>query len=96
MKNKNIKLKDITEKSRLFTTYNKELGELIERLENYSISCSITENKNAFDILSIINYLLSDLLDLIQYEAVTEEERKDQKTLKEIKNKILEIKNKNI
>lgn len=92
--NKNLKLKDITTKSRLFTTDNKDTAELIENLEPYSIAQIIGENKNAFDILCTINYILADLLDLLKYNIETEEEQKDFDKLIKIKDLILEIKNK--
>lgn len=91
---KDLKLKDITAGNRLFSTDNKEITKLIENLEPYAIAQIIGENKNSFDILCTINYILADLLDLLRYNIETEEEQKDFDKLTKIKDTILEIKNK--
>ena len=74
------------------------MNDFIERLkdyENFTIAEALKETKTTFDLLSIINYLLYDILDSIQYEIETEEEKQDFKELQKIKDKILIIKNKN-
>lgn len=74
------------------------MNDFIERLkdyENFTIVEALKETKTTFDLLSIINYLLYDILDSIQYEIETEEEKQDFKELQKIKDKILIIKNKN-
>lgn len=91
---KDLKLKDITAENRLFSTDNEKLVEIFERLEPYSIAQLIGENKEPFDILCTINYLLADLLELVRYNIETEEEQKDFNELANIKDIIITIKNK--
>ena len=36
------------------------LTNILEQCENFTISEAINQSKNAFDVLSIVNYLLGD------------------------------------
>lgn len=73
-----------------------ELIELLNNKENFTIAEAIYQtDKTSFDLLCIINYILGDILRLTAYELETEQDNKDYKELIKIKNKILEIKNRN-
>lgn len=73
-----------------------ELSEILKECENFTITEALyNTNKNSFDLLCIVNYLLGDILNLTRYEIETEEEEKDFQELIKIKDKILEIKNRN-
>ena len=73
-----------------------ELIELLEKSENFTIAEALySTDKTSFDLLCIINYILGDILMLTAYELETEQDNKDYKELVKIKNKILEIKNRN-
>ena len=74
-----------------------ELIKILEEKENFTITEALTQtSKTPFDLLCIINYLLADILDLTRYERETEQDEKDYQELIKIKDKILEIKNRNI
>ena len=73
-----------------------ELIALLEKSENFTIAEALySTDKTSFDLLCIINYILGDILRLTAYELETEQDNKDYKELVKIKNKILEIKNRN-
>lgn len=73
-----------------------ELIKILEEKENFTIAEALyNTNKTNFDLLCIINYILGDVLRLTAYELETEQDEKDYKELIKIKNKILEIKNRN-
>lgn len=73
-----------------------ELAEILKECENFTIAEALyNTDKNSFDLLCIVNYLLGDILNLTRYEIETEEEDKDFQELIKIKDKILEIKNRN-
>lgn len=73
-----------------------ELTEILKECENFTIAEALyNTDKNNFDLLCIVNYLLGDILNLTRYEIETEEEEKDFQELIKIKDKILEIKNRN-
>lgn len=73
-----------------------ELAEILKECENFTIAEALyNTDKNSFDLLCIVNYLLGDILNLTRYEIETEEEEKDFQELIKIKDKILEIKNRN-
>ena len=73
-----------------------KLIETLQQYENFTITESLKESKNTFDLLCIINYLLDDVIDNIRYELETNEDKKDFETLKKIKDDILQIKNRNL
>lgn len=73
-----------------------ELAEILKECENFTIAEALyNTDKNSFDLLCIVNYLLCDILNLTGNEIETEEEEKDFQELIKIKDKILEIKNRN-
>lgn len=73
-----------------------ELTELLENSENFTIAEALyNTNKTPFDLLCIINYILGDVLTLTAYELETKQDKKNYNELVKIKDKILEIKNKN-
>lgn len=73
-----------------------ELAEILKECENFTVAEALyNTDKNSFDLLCIVNYLLGDILNLTSYEIETEEEYKDFQELIKIKDKILEIKNRN-
>lgn len=72
------------------------LSQILKKFENFTISESLKESKNTFDLLCIVNYLLENIIDLTRYEIEIEQQAKDFEDLKKIKDKILLIKNNNI
>ena len=89
------RLKDIKKEEKENYTIEK-LAEILEEKENFTITEALLQtNKTPFDLLCIINYILADILDLTRYELETEQDKKDYDELIKIKDKILEIKNRN-
>lgn len=73
-----------------------KLIETLQQYENFTITESLKDCKDTFDLLCIINYLLDDVIDNIRYELETNEDEKDFETLKKIKDDILQIKKRNL
>ena len=71
------------------------LANILEQCENFTISEAINQSKNAFDVLSIVNYLIGDVIDATRYEIETEQQQIDYNNLIKIKDVILNIKNNN-
>lgn len=73
-----------------------DLANILEKYESFTITEALTECKNTFDLLCIVNYLLDNIINLTRYELETEQQRQDFEELKKIKDKILIIKNNNV
>lgn len=72
------------------------LKNILEQLENFTITESLGKCKNTFDLLCIVNYLLETIIDNCRYELETEKQKKDFEELIKIKDNILLIKNNNV
>lgn len=73
-----------------------ELLKIFEKYENFTITEALKDCKNTFDLLCIVNYLLSDIIDETRNNIEDEDDQKDFNELIKIKDKILIIKNKNM
>lgn len=73
-----------------------KLIETLEQYANFTITESLKQSKNTFDLLCIVNYLLDDIIDNTRHEIETNEDKKDFETLKKIKDDILQIKKRNL
>lgn len=73
-----------------------DLANILEKHENFTITEALTECKNTFDLLCVVNYLLDNIIELSRYELETEQQKQDFEELKKIKDKILYIKNNNV
>ena len=71
-----------------------EILEILQKSECFTITEVLNQTKSDFELLTIINYLLYNIIDNIRYNIETEEEKKDFEELTKIKDKILNIKNK--
>lgn len=72
------------------------LGNILKQCEAFTISEAISKYKEPFDTLCIVNYLISDIIDLTRNELETEQDVLYFNELIEIKDKILKIKNANL
>lgn len=64
-----------------------DLLDILEKHENFTITEALKDCKNTFDLLCIINYILDNIIDEEKNNFAIDE-------LVEIKNKILNTKNK--